>query len=204
VIDKRIGLIHKAQPLTTNKIITETSAMKTQLYARLLLTLNEAVSEHDKKICDRLSKHPDRHIFTSLPGAGDVLAPRLLSVFGIDRDKFNSSNDVQTFSGVAPIIIQSGQMKITSFRYACPKYIRQSFIEFAVYSTEYSMWAKAFCQRQREKGKSYQSAMRALAFRWIRIIYKCWKENKPYDELTYLKALQKRRSPLIGQLAKMR
>ena len=69
--------------------------MTTKLYARLLLTLNEAVSEHDKKISDRLSKHPDSHIFTSLPGAGDVLAPRLLSVFGTDRDKFDSSDDVQ-------------------------------------------------------------------------------------------------------------
>jgi len=177
--------------------------MTTKLYARLLLTLNEAVSEYDKKISDRLSKHPDSHIFTSLPGAGDILAPRLLSVFGTDRDKFDSSDDVQKYSGVAPIIRQSGQMKITSFRYACPKYIRQSFVEFAGHSTEYSMWAKAFYQMQRDKGKSYQSAVRALAFRWIRIIYKCWKDNKPYDELTYLKSLQKRRSPIISQLAKI-
>ena len=203
VIDKRIGLIHKAQPLTTNKIILETSVLTAKLYAKLLLTLNEAVSEHDKKIADRLSKHPDRHIFTSFPGAGDVLAPRLLSIFGIDRDKFDSSNDVQKFSGIAPIIIQSGQMKITSFRFACPKYIRQSFVEFAGHSTEYSMWAKAFYQMQRDKGKSYQSAVRALAFRWIRIIYKCWKDNKPYDELAYLKSLQKRCSPIISQLAKV-
>ena len=192
IIDERISLIHKAQPLTTNKIIIETSAMTTQLYTRLLQTLNEAISEHDKKIADRLSKHPDSHIFTSLPGAGDVIAPRLLSVFGLDRDKFGSSDDVQKMSGVAPIMIQSGQMKITSFRHACPKYVRQSFIEFAGHSTEFSMWAKAFYQMQRDKGKSYQSAVRALAFRWIRIIYKCWKENKPYDELAYLKSLQKK------------
>ena len=201
VIDKRIKLIRNAQPLTTNKIIIETSVMTTKLYAQLILTLNEAVTEHDKKISDRLSNHPDGHIFTSLPGAGNVLAPRLLSVFGIDRDKFDSSDDVQKLSGVAPIIRQSGQMKITSFRYACPKFTRQSFVEFAGRSTDYSMWAKAFYQMQRNKGKSYQSAMRALAFRWIRIIYRCWKENKPYDELAYLKSLQKRCSPIISQLA---
>ncbi len=94
-------------------------------------------------------------------------------------------------------------MKITSFRYACPKYNRQSFVEFAGHSIDYSMWAKAFYLNQREKGKSYQTAVRALAFRWIRIIYKCWKENKPYDELTYLKSLQKRQSPIIQHLAKV-
>lgn len=203
VIEKRINLIRNAQPLTTDEVITTTSSMTSKLYARLLLAINEAIREHDKKISEKLSRHPDSHIFTSLPGAGDVLAPRLLSVFGIDRDKFSSSNDVQKFSGVAPIIRQSGQMKITSFRYACPKYIRQSFVEFAGRSTEYSMWANAFYQMQRDKGKSYQSAIRALAFRWIRIIYKCWKDNTPYDELAYLKSLQKRRSPIIGQLAKL-
>ena len=200
VIDKRINLIQNAQPLTTDKIITNTSVMTTKLYVRLLLTLTEAIGEHDKNIANRLLQHPDRHIFTSLPGAGDVLAPRLLSMFGIDRNKFCSSDDVQKWSGVAPITIQSGQMKITLFRYACPKYIRQSFIEFAGCSIDNSIWAKAFYQIQREKGKSYQSAVRALAFRWIRIIFKCWKENKPYDELTYLKSLQKRRSPIIKQL----
>jgi len=201
VIDKRIKLIQKAQPLTTDKVITSTSIMTTKLYVRLLLTLREAIIEHDEKIAGKLSQHPDCHLFTSLPGAGDVLAPRLLSMFGIDRNKFSSSDDVQKWSGVAPITMQSGQMKVTLFRYACPKYIRQSFVEFAGCSIDYSMWAKAFYQIQREKGKSYQSAVRALAFRWIRIIYKCWKENKPYDELTYLKSLQKRRSPIIKQLA---
>ena len=201
VIDKRINLIRKAQPLTTDKVITSTSILTTKLYVRLLLTLREAIAEHDAKISVKLSQHPDHHLFTSLPGAGEVLAPRLLSMFGIDRSKFSSSEDIQKWSGVAPITMQSGQMKVTLFRYACPKYIRQSFVEFAGCSVDYSMWAKAFYQIQREKGKSYQSTVRALAFRWIRIIYKCWKENKPYDELTYLKSLQKRRSPIIKQLA---
>lgn len=203
IINKRIKLIHAAQPLTTDKVIIETSAMTTNLYTRLLLIHNEAVSEHDKKISVRLSKHPDGHIFKSFPGAGDVLAPRILSIFGTDRDKFAHSDDVQKNTGVAPIIRQSGQMKTTSFRYACPKYDRQSLIEFAGCSIEYSMWAKAFYQIQRDKGKSYQNAVRALAFRWIRIIYKCWKDHKPYDELAYLKSLQKRRSPIIKQLAKV-
>jgi len=39
--------------------------------------------------------------------------------------------------------------------------------------------------------------IRALAFKWIRIVFRCWKSNTPYDESTYLKALKKRGSPLL-------
>ncbi len=49
----------------------------------------------------------------------------------------------------------------------------------------------------REKGKSHQSAIRALAFKWIRIIYRCWKTRTQYDEAKYLLALEARKSPLL-------
>ena len=32
--------------------------------------------------------------------------------------------------------------------------------------------------------------------KWIRIIFRCWKEGKLYDEQVHLQSLQKRRSPL--------
>ena len=108
---------------------------------------------------------------------------------------------IQKFSGVAPITQKSGNKCIVLFRYACPKFIRQTFVEFAGLSIAHSMWAKAFYTMQIDKGKTYQMAVRALAFRWIRIITKCWKENKTYDEMTYLKALQKRKSPVLKYLA---
>ena len=40
--------------------------------------------------------------------------------------------------------------------------------------------------------------MRALAFKWIRIIYRCWKEQVAYDENVYLAALAKHNSPLVA------
>jgi hypothetical protein len=47
---------------------------------------------------------------------------------------------------------------------------------------------------QRHKGKTHQAAIRALAFKWIRIVFRCWQDNRPYDEVKYLMAL-KRNSP---------
>ena len=44
----------------------------------------------------------------------------------------------------------------------------------------------------------HQAALRALAFKWLRILYRCWQTRTPYDESTYLNALKKRGSPLLS------
>jgi len=63
-----------------------------------------------------------------------------------------------------------------------------------------SFWAGAYYRQQKAKGCSHQTAVRALAFKWIRILYRCWKARTPYDELAYLEALRRRGSPLLDQL----
>ena len=92
---------------------------------------------------------------------------------------------------------RSGQKSWVHWRYSCSKFLRQSFVEWARESTRYSFWARAFYQLQRQNGKSHQMAIRALAFKWIRIIFRCWKDRKPYDEAKYLMALKDKGSPLL-------
>ena len=53
-----------------------------------------------------------------------------------------------------------------------------------------SFWAGEFYRQQRAKGSTYQAAVRALAFKWIRILCRCWQTRTPYDEVVYLKALE--------------
>ena len=60
-----------------------------------------------------------------------------------------------------------------------------------------SFWAKTFYQSYRARGGSHQAALRALAFKWIRILHRCWVDRKPYDESRYLMALQQRQAPLL-------
>src|SRR5262245_6508137 len=64
-------------------------------------------------------------------------------------------------------------------------------------SVKHSAWAKAHYASQRAKGKDHAAAVRSLAFKWIRIIWKCWQTNTPYDEAIYLACLKKRNSPLM-------
>jgi hypothetical protein len=66
----------------------------------------------------------------------------------------------------------------------------------------HSFWAQVYYRQQRDKGNTQQAAVRALAFKGIRILYRCWQERTPYDESTYLQALIRRNSSLIQNRAK--
>jgi hypothetical protein len=61
--------------------------------------------------------------------------------------------------------------------------------------------AGAYYRQQRDKGNTHQVAVRALAYKWIRVLYRCWQTRTPYDESVYLNALRVHGSPLVGAAA---
>jgi len=133
-------------------------------------------------------------------GAGPVYAPRLLTALGTDRSRWDSSADLLSHSGIAPVTEKSGNSCWVHRRLACSNFIRQTFHEFAAQSIRWSRWARAYYDQMRARGLRHPAAVRALAFKWIRIIYRCWKGHQLYDEQTYLKALREKRSPLADKL----
>jgi len=40
----------------------------------------------------------------------------------------------------------------------------------------------------------------ALAYKWQRIMFRCWQNQEPYDEERYIAALRRRHSPLITKI----
>ncbi len=202
LIKQRLATIKDSHPLTTDKAVIETSVITVKMIASQLRCLVQSVKEYEKRIAETFPQHPDADIFTSLPGAGEALAPRLLAAFGTQRDRYNSSEDMQSFSGIAPVTERSGKSVWIHTRWACPKFMKQTFHEFANQSRRFSHWAGAYYDMQRDRGKGHHAAVRGLAFKWIRIIFRCWKNHTPYDEVTYLKALRKRGSSLLGYIAK--
>jgi hypothetical protein len=98
---------------------------------------------------------------------------------------------------VAPVTDRSGNKSWVHWRYSCARFLRQSFVEWAKETIPRSFWAKAFYEQHRANGASHNAALRALAFKWIRILYRCWVDRVPYDESRYLIALQKRGAPLL-------
>jgi hypothetical protein len=93
---------------------------------------------------------------------------------------------------------RSGKKHWVHWRWQCPTFLRQTFVEWAAQTINKSFWAGAYYQQQRDKGCTYQAAVRALAFKWIRILYRCWQTKTPYNESVYLNALKRRGSPLLN------
>jgi hypothetical protein len=81
-------------------------------------------------------------------------------------------------------------------RWACNKFLKQTFHEFAGQSITQSRWAAAYYRQQIAKGKKHQMARRSLAFKWIRIIHRCWQSGTVYNEEHYIERLQLTGSPL--------
>jgi transposase len=197
LLERRLQAIKDSQPLVTDAAVLNASVVLLKaLLAQMRVTL-DAINEFDREIEQLCQGHADYPLFAALPGAGTVFAARLLAALGTQRTRFASAQDLACFSGVAPVIERSGQSCWTRWRYFCPKFLRQSFVEFAGESVKHSAWAKAHYASQRAKGKRHAAAVRSLAFKWIRIIWKCWQTNTPYDEAIYLACLKKRNSPLM-------
>jgi transposase len=195
-IEKRLQQIGQAHNVTDDLALIEPLVLTTSCLVGQLRQFNHAIKEFDHKIKELFKSHPDHFLFENFPGAGEQLAPRLLSLFGSDRARWADATDIQKYSGIAPVIERSGKSVWVHRRLSRPKFICQTFHEFAQQSVQHSSWANQFYQHQRDSGKSHHSAIRALAFKWIRIIYACWKANKPYDESFYLQALAGKNSPL--------
>lgn len=199
-IKKRLEIVKNLVPLTTDSAIINSSVIKVRMLVGQLRPLNKSIAAMDERLKQLMRQHPDAALYVDLPGAGDALAPRLLAAFGDDRDRMDSSASMQCLSGIAPVTRRSGKRCSVQRRWACSKFLRQTFHEFAGHSRLHSAWAKVFYESQRAAGKGHHTAVRALAFKWIRILFRCWKTKTPYDEATYIRVLEKRNSPLLKYL----
>jgi transposase len=198
LLAKRLTLIKTAVPLTDESALVDTLVRRIQLIGRQLDLVRQTIAEYDADIERLFAAHPDAPIFASFPGAGPVLAPRLLTAMGADRERYENAPQIQCFSGVAPVTKRSGTKNHVHRRYRCPIFLRQSFHEYAKESVLHCCWAAAFYYQQRvERGAPHNTAVRALAFKWQRIIFRCWKNHEPYDDARYEAALKDRGSPLV-------
>ena len=195
--EELIHVIRTAKLLCTDNAVIKPATIFIKVLAGQIGKLNEAVQCAEKHIAQEMQKHPDAHLFQTLPGAGKALAPRLLTAFGSRRDRFEKADDVTTFSGIAPVTKQSGKSKIVHRRYACSKYLRQTFHEFADHARKWCPWSKAYYLLQRSRGMKHHAAIRKLASRWIRILFVVWKTRTPYDPQKYLITIQARNPKIV-------
>jgi len=198
VVEQRIELARTARALSTDRALCEVSIIEMRVLVAEIRLLEKHVAQLDESIAVVFAAHPEAHLFESLPGAAAVMAPRLSVLFGVDRERWLSAVELQTYYGIAPVIEKSGSKKWVHWRWSAPVFARQTLVEWAGITVKYSRWAKAFYDQQKTRQKSHSAILRSLAFKWLRILWRCWRDRVPYDEAVYLAKLEKRNPSLFA------
>lgn len=180
--------------LTADPITTRTKSRLTLALVSQLLPLLEQIAAYDEEIEALFLTHADSPLFTSLPGAGQRLAPRLLAEWGDDRARYANGRSVQALAGTAPVPYESGNFRSAKRRTACLKPLRNALYQFAWQSTLSEPWAKDYYRRKRAQGKSHSVAVRALSNTWVRIVFRMWTSQQGYERGIF-EAAQGRHAP---------
>jgi transposase len=195
LVDERLALIAKSRALTTDDARVSVAVLQLRELLDQIEVFQKHIPHFDAEIKRVFAAHPEASLFRDLPGAGPQLAPRLCVAFGTIRPLYPDPSSLQKISGVAPVREKSGNQVWTHWRWQASTFLRQTFIEWAGQTVRYSQWARVYYQRRINKGAKHAVILRALAFKWIRILWKCWQDRRPYDEAIYLKQLLHRKSP---------
>jgi transposase len=179
--ERRLGIFAKADQFKASEPIIEAKSQLAVSLCKLLRTLDQQLEQYRQQIEKLFKEHPDHNIFGSLPGANQVLSPRLLAGIGSDPERYGSHEALQCLAGTAPVNYQSGQIKKTRMRSACDKFLRNTVHLWANSFRKASAWGQTYYEKKRADGMSHACALRCLGQRLLKIVFRMLKDKKPYD-----------------------
>lgn len=159
----------------------EASGEVVRALVAVLSPLVSQIQQLSAAIVAALPQHPDGPIVPSLPRSGGVNAAQILAELGDDRTRFATDEHLAAEAGVAPVTRASGKHHAVGFRWACNKRLRQALTTFADNSRHASPWAAAIYAAARRRGCHHPHAIRILARAWVRVLWRCWQDRRPYD-----------------------
>jgi transposase len=192
---RRFARLQRTAPVT-DAYLDEVFQTQMVWLAQHLLSLVQQKKEAQQRVQTVFVTHPDQFIFSPLPGAGDLLAPKLLVMFGDQRSRYPLPDVIQSLAGTCPVTIKSGKKRSVRFRRACNRSYRQTAQQFARASIRQSPWAAAYVDNARQRGLAENHAYRCLANRWLKIIWTLWQRRETYDEDHHLKQVHQFRQPV--------
>ena len=164
------------------------------LIEQLRITI-KALKRFDDEIAATANKLPDYNLlFSPLPGAAH--SPGTATCWQRSVKTGNAIRrpmPCRMYSGIAPVTKRSGQNNLGALALAVSEL---SFVRPLLTGPHKRLINRhgrvPIYRQQRAKGCSYQVAVRALAFKWIRVLHRCWQDRTPYDESKYLEALRRK------------
>jgi transposase len=185
-VSKIYELLHQ-NPIPVEPVVGKAYTRQALSFIKQLKLLNQEIGEYEQEIARLFKEHPDREIFSSLPGVGERLGPYLIAHYGDNRSRYDSAQAVQCDSGTAPATKGSGKRRQVFQRRACRKSFRHTMQMMSFASLTKSQWARNYYDSQRSRGKSHSQALRALANKWQKIIFALWQRRTVYDEAHHVR-----------------
>jgi transposase len=200
-VEKRLEIFRRATGFQGSPAVVRAKSQLAVSLCKLLRTLEQQLKDYRKEIEELFQRHPDQHLFGSLPGAGKVLAPRLLGAIGTDLQRYGGQLSVlQAFAGTAPISFQSGKIHKARMRWACDKFMRSTVHLWAECFWKYCPWGAVYYRKKRQEGKSHACALRCLAQRLLKILFRMILDHKPYDADLHARNQEKHGSWVLSLL----
>lgn len=141
------------------------------------------VTELDSRIARGVHVHPDAEVFLPLfkDPRSVLTTARLIAEIGDDRARYPSAEALAADAGVAPVARESGKRKSAFFRRACDKRLREAVSCLANSTRHHHPWARSVYLAARERGLDHPHAIRILGRAWLRVLWRCWQDEVPYD-----------------------
>jgi len=84
-------------------------------------------------------------------------------------------------AGMSPVALESGKLRVATFRRACDKRLRLAVATLADSTRRWHPWAGEVYRRARARGQDHPHAIRTLGRAWIRVLWRCWRDEVPYN-----------------------
>jgi transposase len=172
---------HAKEFANPSEAVTRAKSLLAVSLAKQLLTLEAQLEQYRQHIQKLFEQHPDHDLFDSLPGIGAKTKARLLGELGADPERFADANALRAYAGSAPVTQQSGKSRAVYLRRACNKWLRNAMHWLADLSRSECVWAATYYARKKEQGLGHAAALRCLAGRWQKILWKMIQTGQKYD-----------------------
>jgi transposase len=141
------------------------------------------ISELTSQIRGALAAHPDRAVFAPLfRDAKTVISPAtLIAELGDCRERYPTEAAMAADAGMSPVALESGKLRVATFRRACDKRLRAAVARLADSTRHWHPWAGDVYAKARARGQDHPHAIRTLGRAWIRVLWRCWRDRVPYD-----------------------
>jgi transposase len=141
------------------------------------------IADLTSQIRGALETHPDRAVFAPLfRDAKTAICPAtLIAELGDRRERYPTEAAMAADAGMSPVALESGKLRVATFRRACDKRLRAAVATLADSTRHWHPWAREVYARARARGQDHPHAIRTLGRAWIRVLWRCWQDQTPYD-----------------------